>query len=82
MMTVLQRLNQLQEKRYKSEHFRLSLADQEAYDVLVGQRRARVREMIEAGQVVDGGSTQINQIQKRQRTAQVIEYRESKLDSM
>jgi phage-related minor tail protein len=75
-MTILQRLNQLEEKRRKSDHFRLSPSEQQAYDELVKQRRERVKEMIDAGRVVESGTSQSLIIKRREASQRVVEYKE------
>jgi phage-related minor tail protein len=77
-MTILQRLNELEEKRRRSDHFRLSPSEQQAYDALVKQRRARVKEMIEEGRVVESGTSQSLIIKRRESSQRVMEYQESK----
>jgi hypothetical protein len=73
MTTILENLQCLSAKRRKSESLSLSPEDQLVYDDYLSRRRRRVREMIESGRVIQGGATQINEINKRERNAQIAE---------
>ena len=72
-MTTLQRLRFYDDVRKRSLGMMLSPDDALARTELLRQRRARVRELLEEGRVVDGGTSQFSSIQKRNRVTTVRE---------
>ena len=53
--TTLQRLKELRQM-WREQHFRFTREQQEAYNVLIGRRKERVRELIKEGRVWVGPS--------------------------
>lgn len=72
-MTTLERLSFLNELKKRSVSGCLTPEQELEYQTLRAQRRQRVKEMMTAGQVVDGSTSQFNAIQKRTREVKVVE---------